>query len=150
MASTLFRGPVLVGKKNEAGKTGFNIEQKDSNYTVVINNGDSGKTLLSNTKDVVFTLPSIAVGNVYTFTLPSIAVGNVYTFVNTGADGQNNLTINPATLDGILYLGGLVDNKDLINTLATSKVGDYVTIASLNSIVFWTVVDVQGVWAKES
>ena len=137
MATTLFRGPILHGKKNEAGVTGYNIEQKDSNYTVVINNGDSGKTLLSNTKDVVFTLPSIA-------------VGNVYTFVNTGADGQNNLTINPATLDGILYLGGLVDNKDLINTLATSKVGDYVTIASLNSIVFWTVVDVQGVWAKES
>ena len=137
MATTLFRGPILHGKKNEAGVTGYNIEQKDSNYTVVINNGDSGKTLLSNTKDVVFTLPSIA-------------VGNVYTFVNTGADGQNNLTINPATLDGILYLGGLVDNKDLINTLATSKVGDYVTIASLNSVVFWTVVDVQGVWAKES
>jgi len=127
----------LHGKKNEAGVTGFNIEQKDSNYTVVINNGDSGKTLLSNTKDVVFTLPSIA-------------VGNVYTFVNTGADGQNNLTISPASIDGILYLGGLVDNKDLVNTLATSKVGDYVTIASLNSVVFWTVVDVQGVWAKEA
>ena len=137
MATTLFRGPILHGKKNEAGVTGYNIEQKDSNYTVVINNGDSGKTLLSNTKDVVFTLPSIA-------------VGNVYTFVNTGADGQNNLTINPASIDGILYLGGLVDNKDLINTLATSKVGDYVTIASLNSVVFWTVVDVQGVWAKEA
>jgi len=137
MASTLFRGPILHGKKNEAGVTGYNIEQKDSNYTVVINNGDSGKTLLSNTKDVVFTLPSIA-------------VGNVYTFVNTGADGQNNLTISPDSIDGILYLGGLVDNKDLINTLATSKVGDYVTIASLNSVVFWTVVDVQGVWAKEA
>ena len=137
MATTLFRGPILHGKKNEAGVTGFNIEQKDSNYTVVINNGDSGKTLLSNTKDVVFTLPSIA-------------VGNVYTFVNTGADGQNNLTISPDSIDGILYLGGLVDNKDLVNTLATSKVGDYVTIASLNSVVFWTVVDVQGVWAKEA
>ena len=137
MASTLFRGPILHGKKNEAGVTGYNIEQKDSNYTVVINNGDSGKTLLSNTKDVVFTLPSIA-------------VGNVYTFVNTGADGQNNLTISPDSIDGILYLGGLVDNKDLINTLATSKVGDYVTLASLNSVVFWTVVDVQGVWAKEA
>ena len=135
MASTLFRGPVLVGKKNEGGKTGFNIEQKDSNYTVVIST-DSGKTFLSNTTDVVFTLPSIA-------------IGNVYTFVNTGADGQNNLTISPAAADGILYLGGLVDDKDVINTLATSKVGDYVTIASLNSIVFWTVVDVQGVWAKE-
>ena len=137
MATTLFRGPILHGKKNEAGVTGFNIEQKNSNYTVVINNGDSGKTFLSNTKDVVFTLPSIA-------------VGNVFTFVNTGADGQNNLTISPQGIDGILYLGSLTDDKDVINTQATSKVGDYVTIASLNSVVFWTVVDVQGVWAKEA
>ncbi len=136
MASTLFRGPVLVGKKNEAGVTGFNIEQKDSNYTVVIST-DSGKTFLSNTTDVVFTLPAIA-------------VGNVYTFVNTAADGGNNLTISPVSIDGILYLGSLTDNKDVINTASTSKVGDYVTIASLNSTVFWTVVDVQGVWAKES
>jgi len=136
MASTLFRGPILQGKKNEAGLTGFNIEQKNSNYTVVINT-DSGKTFLSNTKDVVFTLPSIA-------------IGNVYTFINTGADGQNNLTISPATLDGILYVGSLVDNKDVINTQATSKVGDYVTIASHNSLAHWTVVDVQGVWAKEA
>ncbi|GAH35043.1 unnamed protein product, partial [marine sediment metagenome] len=135
MATTLFRGPILHGKKNEVGVTGYNIEQKDSNYTVVINNGDSGKTFLSNTKDVVFTLPAIA-------------IGNVYTFVNTGADGQNNLTISPAAADGIVYLGALTDDSDVINTQATSKVGDYVTIASLNSVVFWTVVDVQGVWAK--
>ena len=136
MATTLFRGPVLVGKKNEAGVTGFNITQKDSSYTVVIST-DSGKTFLSNTKDVVFTLPAIA-------------IGNVVTFVNTGADGQNNLTISPQSGDGILYLGSLTDDKDVINTQGTSKVGDYVTIASLNSTVFWTVVDVQGVWAKES
>ena len=137
MASTLFRGPILQGKKNEAGLTGYNFEQKDTNYTVVIGNGDSGKTFLSNTKDVVFTLPAIA-------------VGSVYTFINTGADGQNNLTISPAAADGILYVGGLVDNKDLINTLTTSKVGDYVKIAALNSTDFWTVVEAQGVWAKES
>jgi len=137
MASTLFRGPILQGKKNEAGLTGYNIEQKDTNYTVVIGNGDSGKTFLSNTKDVVFTLPAIA-------------VGSVYTFINTGADGQNNLTISPAAADGILYVGGLVDNKDLINTQTTSKVGDYVKIAALNSTDFWTVVEAQGIWAKES
>ena len=136
MASTLFRGPVLVGKKNEAGVTGFNIEQKDSSYTVVIST-DSGKTFLSNTTDVVFTLPAIA-------------IGNVVTFVNTAADGGNNLTVSPASADGILYLGALTDDSDVINTASTSKVGDYVTIASLNSTVFWTVVDVQGVWAKES
>ena len=137
MASTLFRGPILQGKKNEAGLSGYNIEQKDSNYTVVIANGDSGKTFLSNTKDVVFTLPGIA-------------VGNVYTFINTGADGQNNLTISPDADDGILYVGGLVDDKDLINTQAKSKVGDYVKIAALNSTAHWTVVEAQGVWAKES
>ena len=135
MATTLFRGPVLVGKKNEAGVTGFNIEQKDSSYTVVIST-DSGKTFLSNTTDVVFTLPAIA-------------IGNVVTFVNTAADGGNNLTISPNSSDGILYLGSLTDNKDVINTASTSKVGDYVTIASLNSTAHWTVVDVQGVWAKE-
>ena len=134
MATTLFRGPVLVGKKNEAGVTGFNITQKDSSYTVVIST-DSGKTFLSNTTDVVFTLPAIA-------------IGNVVTFVNTAADGGNNLTISPNSSDGILYLGSLTDNKDVINTASTSKVGDYVTIASLNSTGFWTVVDVQGVWAK--
>ena len=137
MATTLFRGLILHGKKNEAGVTGYNIEQKDSNYTVIINNGDSGKTFLSNTTDVAFALPSIA-------------IGNVYTFVNTAADGGNNLTVSPNGSDGILYLGGLVDDKDVVNTASTSKVGDYVTIASLNSTVFWTVVDVQGVWAKES
>ena len=136
MASTLFRGPVLVGKKNEAGVTGFNIEQKDSSYTVVIST-DSGKTFLSNTTDVVFTLPAIA-------------IGNVFTFVNTAGDGGNNLTVSPNSSDGILYLGSLTDDKDVVNTASTSKVGDYVTIASLNSTVFWTVVDVQGVWAKES
>ena len=136
MATTLFRGPVLVGKKNEAGVTGYNITQKDSNYTVVIST-DSGKTFLSNTTDVVFTLPAIA-------------IGNVFTFVNTAADGGNNLTISPNSSDGILYLGSLTDNKDVINTASTSKVGDYVTIASLNSTAHWTVVDVQGVWAKES
>ena len=136
MASTLFRGPILQGKKNEAGLSGYNIEQKDSNYTVVIST-DSGKTFLSNTKDVVFTLPSIA-------------IGNVFTFINTGADGQNNLTISPNSSDGILYVGGLVDDKDLINTQTTSKVGDYVKIAALNSTAHWTVVEAQGVWAKES
>ena len=139
MASTLFRGPVLACKKNEAGVTGYNIEQKDSNYTVVTTT-DSGKTFLSNTKDVVFTLPAIA-------------MGNSFTFVNTGADGQNNLTISPNASDGIAYITA-VDNKDLINTQTTSKVGDHVTLSAIadanTSVVFWSVTSIQGVWAKES
>ena len=137
MATTLFRGPVLVGKKNEAGVTGYNIEEKSSNYTVVIST-DSGKTLTSKTKDVVFTLPGIA-------------VGNVFTFVNTAEDGTNNLTISPNANDGITYKGSSTDDKDLINTQSTSKVGDYVKIQAMNGdVTAWQVTDVQGVWAKES
>jgi len=135
MAQTLFRGPVLQGKFNEAGLTGFNLENKSANYTIV--NGDSGKTITSSTEGIKFTLPAIS-------------IGRVVTFVNTAPDGANTLTISPNANDGILYAGSLTDNKDLINTKATSKVGDFVVLASLNSTAHWTVVDVQGVFAKES
>ena len=135
MAITRFRGPVLQGKFNEAGVTGFNLENKQANYTVVA--ADSGKTFTSSTDGVVFTLPAIS-------------VGRVYTFVNTAPDGTNALTISPNANDGILYAGSLTDNKDLINTKATSKVGDFVVIASLNSTAHWTVVDAQGVFEKEA
>ena len=135
MAQTLFRGPVLQGKFNEAGLTGFKIEEKTANYTV--SDADTGKTFTSKTKDVVFTLPAIT-------------IGRVFTFVNTAADGANNLTISPNANDGILYAGDLTDDKDIINTQATSKVCDYIVCASLNSTAHWTVVNVQGVFAKES
>ena len=135
MAKTLFRGPVLQGKFNEAGLTGFNLENKEANYTVT--NADSGKTFTSSTDGVVFTLPAIS-------------IGRVFTFVNTGSDGANNLTISPNASDGILYAGSLTDDKDVINTQSTSKVGDFIVCASLNSTAHWTVVDVQGVFAKES
>ena len=135
MAQTLFRGPVLQGKFNEAGVTGFNLEKKEANYTV--QNADSGKTFTSSTDGVVFTLPAIS-------------VGRVFTFVNTAADGTNALTISPNANDGILYAGSLTDNKDIINTKGTSKVGDYIVCASLNSTAHWTIVDVQGVFAKEA
>ena len=136
MATTLFRGPILQGKINTASVSGYNIQPKESAYTVVIST-DSGKTFTSKTDGMVFTLPAIA-------------IGNVFTFVNTAPDATNTFTVSPNSSDGILYVGSLTDNKDVINTKSTSKVGDYVTIASLNSTAHWTVVDVQGVWAKES
>ena len=136
MATTLFRGPILQGKINTASVSGYNIQPKESAYTVVIST-DSGKTFTSKTNGMVFTLPAIA-------------IGNVFTFVNTAPDARNTFTVSPNSSDGILYVGSLTDNKDVINTKSTSKVGDYVTIASLNSTAHWTVVDAQGVWAKES
>ena len=135
MAQTLFRGPVLQGKFNEAGLTGFNLENKSANYTVT--NADSGKTFTSKTDGMVFTLPPIS-------------IGRIFTFVNTGPDGTNAMTISPNAADGILYAGSLTDNKDLINTKSTQKVGDFVVCASLNSTAHWTIVDAQGVFVKEA
>ena len=129
MAKTTFSGPVLEGKE------GVNIETKTSNYTVTT--GDSGKTFVSATDGVVFTLPAIA-------------TGAVYKFVNAAEDGTNTLTISPNANDGIQYAGSATDNKDLINTKATSKQGDYVVIASLDSTTNWSVTEVRGVFAKES
>ncbi len=113
----------------------INAEEKTANYTVIINT-DSGKSLASDLDGVVFTMPSIA-------------TGNTITFVNTAEDGTAELNISPAAADGINYIGSNTDNKDLINTKATAKKGDYVTLASLNGTAAWQVVAVRGVWAKE-
>ena len=129
MAQTTFSGPVLEGKE------GVNIETKTSNYTVTT--GDSGKTFVSSTDGVVFTLPAIAVG--YSFK-----------FVNNAPDGTNALTLSPNASDGITYAGSSTDNKDLINTKATSRQGDYVVIASLDGTTAWQVTEVRGTFAKES
>ena len=129
MAKSTFSGPVLEGKE------GVNIETKTSNYTVTT--ADSGKTFVSATDGVVFTLPAIAVG--YSFK-----------FVNNGTDGTNALTISPNASDGITYAGSSTDDKDLINTKATSKQGDYVVISSLDGTVAWHVTEVRGTFAKES
>ena len=131
--ATHFSGPVLVG----SSKSGGNIAAKESSYTVVISD-DSGKTFTSKTDGVVFTLPGIA-------------VGNVFTFVNTAEDFQNTLTISPNSSDGITYKGSSTDDKDVINTKATAKKGDYIKIQAMNGdVTAWQVVDVQGVWAKEA
>ena len=113
-----------------------NSEIKTANYTVIVND-DSGKTLVSTLDGIVYTLPSIA-------------IGETVTFVNMANDGEAALNISPAALDGITYAGSSTDDKDLINTKATSKKGDFVTLASLDGTVAWQVVAARGVWAKEA
>ena len=111
-----------------------NAEIKTANYTVVTTT-DSGKTLVSTLDAIVYTLPSIA-------------IGNTITFVNMADDGQAALNISPAAIDGITYAGSSTDDKDLINTKATAKKGDFVTLASLDGVVAWQVVAARGIWAK--
>ena len=112
-----------------------NAVEKTEAYTVVITT-DSGKTFVSKLDTMVFTLPAIA-------------IGNTVTFVNMAEDGQAVMSISPNADDGITYAGTATDDKDLINTKATAKKGDFVTLASLDGVVAWQVVDVRGIWAKE-
>lgn len=109
---------------------------KDSAYTVVATT-DSGKIFeVKDGKDV-------------TFTLPAIAIGNVFTFIYTGTDGNGSITLSPAAVDGITYAGSQTDDKDLILTKATAKAGDYVKIASIDQVIAWQVVEAKGIWAKQ-
>ena len=124
MSITNFPGGVLHG----------NQEEKTSNYTVVAVT-DSGKT---------FTVDSDV-----TFTLPAIAIGEVYTFVYTGPDGSATLTISPQAADGVTYAGSSTDDKDLILASSTAKKGDFVKLAALDGTVAWQVVEARGVWTKE-
>ena len=112
-----------------------NAEAKETNYTVVVVT-DSGKTFTTENDGQVFTLPSIA-------------IGEVYTFVNLAPDGAAAINISPAALDGITYAGSSTDDKDLINTKLTAKRGDFVTLASLDGTAAWQVVAARGIWAKE-
>jgi len=128
--------------KNEVPRT---VEIKTDNYAVLA--GDSGKIFGMGTDAKVFSLPATV-------------AGLKYTFVNTGAAGNNILTISPVAADGIsgtitLAQSVVVDagvvNKDLINTKASSQAGDNVTLigTGVTGTTAWIIVSSTGIWAAE-
>tara|TARA_R110000764_G_scaffold53275_1_gene115884 strand:+ start:1796 stop:2212 length:417 start_codon:yes stop_codon:yes gene_type:complete len=91
-------------------------------------------------------------------TLPATKAGVEYTFINTGADGNNIITISPQSTDGIsgvITLAGTVVaragtvNVDLVNTKATSKIGSTVTIigTGVAGVTAWVIKGSTGIWA---
>ena len=112
--------------------------------SITLDAGDSGK---------VFTVATDAL----VITLPSAQAGLKYTFINTGADGNNIITISPQSTDAIwgtitladsvVDLGGS-DDKDLINTKTSAIKGDSVTLISDGTD--WFVAASTGIWAAES
>lgn len=108
---------------------------------------DSGKTFLVAT-------------DALTITLPATAQGLKYTFMNSGADGNNIITVSPQSTDGISgtitmaltadRLDGTVD-KDVINTKATSVTGDCLELVGTGvaGTSAWLVKSSTGIWAQE-
>ncbi len=92
-----------------------------------------------------------------TITLPEIStetLGMEFTFRNTGADGNNIITLSPAASDAIhgtvaAISSGGVDNKDWINTKATANKGDWCTLKAV-ALTDWYLTGGDGVWASEA
>lgn len=85
-------------------------------------------------------------------------LGSRVTFINSGADGNNLITIAPNASDAIFgtiantaadsVSGGAVD-KDFVNTKATANKGDWITLESDGS-TGWYIVGGVGIWASEA
>lgn len=84
-----------------------------------------------------------------TVTLPATAVGLVFTIRNGGADGAVLVTVSPNANDKIQGIGfSAADNKDALNTKATAKQGDFITLLG-DGVDGWFVVDCVGTWVRE-
>lgn len=106
---------------------------------------ESGKTFLVGTDALVITLPATK-------------AGVCYRIVNSGADGNNIITISPNASDAIYgtianasadSVSGGVDDKDWINTKATANKGDYVDLVG-DGDGGWYIVGGVGIWASEA
>lgn len=96
-----------------------------------------------------------------TITLPDTKKGISYSFINSGAAGNNIITVSPQAADGIagtitlaasvVVLDGTVD-KDAINTKATSQAGDALHIVGTGTAgtTAWLVQGSTGIWAQEA
>ena len=106
---------------------------------------DSGKSFLVGT-------------DALTVTLPATSAGVRYKFINSGADGNNIITISPNADDAIFgtvqnaaadsVSGGVVD-KDIINTKATANKGDDIGSEG-EGADGWYIVGGVGIWASEA
>lgn len=90
--------------------------------------------------DAVFTLPAAAAGT----------KGVWYEFEAGALSAGTGLSISPAAADHIRGNGlTSVDNKDLINTGATDRLGDMVRLYC-DGVDGWVIEQVIGTWAKEA
>jgi hypothetical protein len=110
--------------------------------------GDAGVDQNISTDGLVVSLPQIHSGN----------IGLTFLFRNTGADGNNIITLSPHSTDSINgtianasadSVASGVANKDWVNTKATANNGDYVILRAV-SLTKWYIVGGVGIWASEA
>lgn len=128
---------------NNAEVQGALIQEITADTTLGL--GDSGTVYLVGT-------------DALTVTLPATKKGAKFTFINSGADGNNLITISPNEDDAIIgtianasadSVSGGVADKDIINTKATANKGDRITLIG-DGVDGWYIVEGVGIWASEA
>ena len=123
-------------------------KQNTLSATQTLGENQAGQEFNIATDALVITLPAITANN----------IGMEFLFRNTGADGNNIVTLSPHSTDGFhgtianaaadSVASGVVD-KDWVNTKATANKGDYVIIRAV-ALTQWYIVGGVGIWASES
>lgn len=125
----------------------------------VYENIDTSKTLALADNGVVQNIVADAI----TITLPATAAAGLFYFkirnggapkssapAGTGDDGSVLVTVAPNASDKISGLNFTpADNKAALNTKATAKVGDFITLLS-DGVDGWTVIESRGTWARQA
>lgn len=125
---------------------------------IVYENIDTSKTLALADNGIV----QRVVADGITITLPATTAGACFTIMNggvpastsvgagTGSDASVLLTIAPNASDQIAGLNyTATDNKAALNTKATAKVGDFITLVG-DGTNGWNVLFARGVWARQA
>lgn len=97
---------------------------------------------------LTITLPTVGPG--LNFTIRNGGVAKTNAAAGTADDGSAVVNVSPAAADKIQggVSGTATANKDLINTKATSRVGDEVSVVG-GATTAWSVTSIKGTWARE-
>jgi hypothetical protein len=131
MATQVFGNTQVVGTVSSTTRS-RRVKVVTSNQTLTA--ADSGTIYIADAADLVFTLPSTA-------------LGLEYTFVCAAVSASTGLSVSPAAADAINE--GTVD-KDLINSGATDVKGDSVTVVGTGvAAQAWYTIGKIGTWAAQ-
>lgn len=119
---------------------------RTSNATLTL--ADCGIVQNVRTDGVVLTLPATAAGTVFIIRNGGAQVSGGP--AGTGANGSVGVSVSPAAADKIQGNGfTAADNKDAINTKATSQVGDEICLVG-DGVDGYNIQYVIGTWAREA
>ena len=117
-------------------RDGSNDLVKTASYTVLAADCIGSSVIMDSDAAATFTLPLIA----------GAVDGGIVTLVNN-KPGQL-LTVDPNAADGINFGDQVVDGTTVVNTAATAKKGDFITLATVSSAsTYWSVTAIGGIWA---